>query len=379
MASSTPTSSYNAAFAAVPKPNAAPNKSLVPTSDRIGKFSGLTLFNAMTMGAEASASPGHPYQNPNAKGTGTTGPGIANPPVFPGTYGGIPKGYTHGGQKDNHALYGQPNRIGLLRGLDSFNNFYTLYFMFNPNEIEVSFDINQQSIPANYIYGDSIQGAGNTTTSNSGQSALNNNFFPNLVNAVNVSWSLIFDRTYDLAFNNANTNQRGVLDDVGILYNLMGAFTNSGAVPMSTPVEVVFAQNGSGQLWGFTGFISAVDITYGIFRYNMVPSRCEIDLTMTAVAVAPSVPAAAGSGSTTTTTTTKKKQPAKSTTGPISSFTFKTQGSTSAVAQAKAEQQILAAQGYKSTIVPVNKTTTKLVLSSGPGSPAGPAGPASPT
>jgi hypothetical protein len=55
---------------------------------------------------------------------------------------------------------------------------------------------------------------------------------------------------------------------------------------------VAFAQESSGQLWGFTGWIIGVDITYGIFRHDMIPSRAEVDITMLTSYVPHQVPPA---------------------------------------------------------------------------------------
>jgi hypothetical protein len=73
----------------------------------------------------------------------------------------------------------------------------------------------------------------------------------------------------------------------------MGTFESAGAVPISTPCQVVFGQTSSGQLWGFTGFITSGNITYGVFRHNMIPSRAQIDIQMTTTYVAPQTPASA--------------------------------------------------------------------------------------
>jgi hypothetical protein len=238
---------------------------------------------------------------------------------------GMTAGY---GINDNHydnwpvdstgKIYGkwplQPLRIGLLRnipgslppppGSTSFNGTYTLYFMFNPNQITSQFALNMSQAAPLYLYG---AGGGNGNSSadtvaqlqSQGQSATAT--VPNLANSQSIGFSLFFDRSYDMLYGAGNignpSDDRGVLKDVAALYNLMGTFLSGAAVPVSTPCEVVFGQNGAGQLWGFTGYISNVSITYGIFRHDMIPSRCEVDLTMTTTYVASQVPGSTGGSS----------------------------------------------------------------------------------
>lgn len=270
----------NAAFAPVPKPVTSTIPNLVPINNRLGttfpKNKQLTLANGMTAGY--GDQDGH----------------TDNPPAYQGTYGGNPKWPI--------------KRIGVMRNANNSlpgNKKYSLYFIFNPNEITTSFTTNMTAIPAVYLYGpNTATFAGSGEGGTGGQSASLST--PNVMNSQTVSWSLIFDRTYDMLYGvgpNLGVQSRGVLEDVAALYNLMGTFASQGAVPMSTPVEVIFGQNDTssayGQLWGFTGYISSVNITYGIFKYNMIPSRCEVDISMTAVYVAPGVPGNGGNSSTT--------------------------------------------------------------------------------
>lgn len=184
-----------------------------------------------------------------------------NPKPHEWTYGGGPKW--------------QPARAGVMRNLrGTLKRQYSLYFIFNPNEITASFVYNYNNLPTTYSVGNESQfGA------------------PNYTNAQSVSWSLLFDRTYDMMYGKHPDRNRGVLRDVAALYLLLGAFENSGGVPISPPLQVIFGQTDTGQLWGFTGFITALEIDFGIFRYDMIPSRCEVDLTMTAIQVAQKTPA----------------------------------------------------------------------------------------
>jgi hypothetical protein len=251
-----PASDFNAAFSNVPN-LAAPYA--------LGDISGLTLANGMTAGYGVPSAPG-----------GLPGD-TANPPMAFGAYGGNPKWNIQ--------------RIGVLRNVpgtlpSAGAGFYSLYFYFNPNQINVSFTMNGQSTPPIYLYG-----AGNNGLSLGGSSSSIASQVPNLTNSQTVAWSLIFDRTYDFFRDQDPELDRGVLKDVAALYNLMGTFESAAAVPVSTPVQVVFGMTRDGQLWGFTGYISMVNITYGIFRRNMIPSRCEVDLQLTAIYVSSQVPA----------------------------------------------------------------------------------------
>lgn len=187
-----------------------------------------------------------------------------NPKAFRGTYGGNPDL--------------QPLRVGILRSVPGLVTSkggkiqtYAMYFIFNPTEIVASFVTNVNNIPPQYVYGGSGTGALPKV--------------PNVTNAQTVSWSLIFDRTYDMLYGG---DARGVLADVAALYSLMGSFESTSGVPMATLCQVVFGKAGT-HIWGFTGFISSATITYGIFRKNMMPARCQVDLQMTTVYVSDQV------------------------------------------------------------------------------------------
>lgn len=215
-------------------------------------------------------------------GYGDNDGNVSNPPAWPGSYGGNPAT--------------APQRIGVLRNIAGSvgqgNQVFSLYFIFNPNQIVVNFATNPGQIPPSYLYNNSAQT--DIADANSGTGA-SPTTVPNFTNSQTVSWSLIFDRTYDMLFDANPDENRGVLKDMAALYNLMGSFDGQAGVPVSTPCQVVFAETASGQLWGFTGFISVATITYGIFRHNMIPSRVEIDLQMTTVytaAVQPTLPSA---------------------------------------------------------------------------------------
>lgn len=221
-------------------------------------------------------------------------------------YGGNPTG------KPGTTPYGNVTRVGFIRNVTSLsggnvntgnqdqNGLYTLYFMFNPNQISVNWATNPSQGSPLYLYGQDLSSSVQAATT-----PADNVTVPNYASSQTIGWSLFFDRTYDMMYG-ANTQSgtagrpdwdRGVLKDVAALYNLMGTFvagSTGAAVPFSTPCEVVFGQNGAGQLFGFTGYISSLQITYGIFRHDMIPSRAEVDITLTATYVSNQVPPAGG-------------------------------------------------------------------------------------
>ena len=194
----------------------------------------------------------------------------------------------------------QPLRVGFMRNTISLSGAagapnnpsgqYTLYFMYNPNQITIQWQTNPGAAAPTFLYGDTSAGsdAYQTAFTNAGGTAFPS-VVPALAGAQTVGWSLYFDRTYDMMYGNspgANPqDDRGVLKDVAALYNLMGTFISQAATPVSAPVEVVFGQNADGQLFGFTGYLSQMTITYGIFRHDMIPSQCEVDLTLMATYV----------------------------------------------------------------------------------------------
>lgn len=250
----------------------------------------LTLANGMTAGLGAGSLFGvTQYSNPPLPMTAFQGAAV-NP------YGGDPNWPVQ--------------RVGVMRNipgsLPNPGEVNYLYFIYNPNQIVASFQTNLSSVPPAYLYGTSsvqnVNAAQDTTGGQLSNLGSSGSSVPNLTSSQTVSWSLIFDRTYDMMYDQRPNENRGVLKDTAALYSLMGTFESSGAVPISTPVQCVFGMTASGQLWGFTGYISSVNITYGIFRHNMIPSRCEIDLQMICTYVAAQAPAGAGANAATNVT-----------------------------------------------------------------------------
>lgn len=223
-----------------------------PTTGRITtETSPLTLMNGMTAGY--------------GDGDGN----ITNPVPARGEIGRVPKGR-------NILRSGVMRTVGPVATSGGKKAQFSMYFMFNPNQIITSFGFDPSVYPSNATYAQI-----------DGQIPVP---IPGAANNQSVSWSLLFDRTYDMFKDPKN---RGTLRDIAALYNILGAFTNAG-IPMVNSVEVIFGRTETGQIWGFTGYLSAITITHGIFRYNMIPVRTEVDLTLTAYYV--NSQAAAGNG-----------------------------------------------------------------------------------
>ena len=231
------------------------------TLSQLNKLNSFNLAQGMTAG--------YGYQDGN----------YANPPYnwSHNAYGGFPEW--------------QPARQGLMRNIASAGaQQYNMFFLYNPNNISVSFKVNPNIMPGVITYGQQSPGNQNGVQ----------NQTANLVTGQVVEWKLTFDRTYDMMYGSNPSANRGVLKDVAALYNILGTFQDSGT-PTSSPIEVIFGQNNynsgsagsdtsvsanSGAVWGFTGFITDISVEYGIFKYNMMPSRCDIDLTMQCIYVA---------------------------------------------------------------------------------------------
>jgi len=244
-------------------------------SHSVDNVNGMTLASGMTagVGPEQQSNPRLGYNTPYARNSGN--PAFA--PLRIGvmrSYPGIlpmPNGHMISGQQTG-PTEGAPASTNT--GLTS--NSYYLFFLWNPNQIQVSMSMDPTQLPP-------IQLAGSIPLA------------PNSLTGQSVSWSLIFDRTYDIAYSPNPEQNRGVLRDVAALYNLVGTFQSDGSTPYLVPVEVVFGRT-SDAVWGFTGYITSFDITYGIFKHNMIPARCEVQITMLARYIPQSIPAGTQKG-----------------------------------------------------------------------------------
>ena len=170
---------------------------------------------------------------------------------------------------------------------------YRVNFLYNPATIYESrlLDLNNQVLPSY---------ARNPADPSNYNTALN----------TTVEFSLLFDRTFELWDSNYIGTQAGtygVRVDVEAFYNLLGinqsqvtsqhsligvtngvpqygtsSSTVQGSMQMTT-VNIYFGQSARSVLQ-YYGFINEIDITYSHFTLDMVPSRCEVDVTFTVMA-----------------------------------------------------------------------------------------------
>jgi hypothetical protein len=247
-----------------------------------------TYLNSVSLAGNMTAG----YGTVDSKGV-TSNPPFDNPSA-------VANGSIYGG---NPAW--APNRVGMMRNVPGTvpglgpGGYGTMYFQYNPNQIGVSFNLNQTSLPPAFLYGTG-SATGDTynnldpSKQNLDNTATDAKPIPNLTQGQSVSWSLLFDRTYDMLYSPDPGANRGALKDIAALYSLMGTFETAGAVPVSTPIQVIFGVTDRGNIWGFTGFITGVNISYGLFRYDMIPSKAEVDITMMTSYVGPVTPPGGG-------------------------------------------------------------------------------------
>jgi hypothetical protein len=263
----TATSAGNPATGQVPANTPPPLGSAAVSSTSVTSIEQLTLANGMTagIGLEQLANPILGYNNAGATQAGpyfrSTGQG--GPPLRVGVMRSMPGILPMGPLQNSFQGSGAPTSLAqadpFLFGSQAS---YYLFFLYNPNQITASWSIDPTNLPP---------------LSTAGQPLA-----PNIAVGQTVSWSLVFDRTYDIFYDPNPQNNRGVLSDVAALYNVMGVFESGGQTPYLVPVQVVFGKTDSGALWGFQGYIVGATITYGIFKHNMIPARCEVDLQMMA-------------------------------------------------------------------------------------------------
>lgn len=162
---------------------------------------------------------------------------------------------------------------------DTTNVQYRVNFLYNPSTISESrtLDLNNQALPQIARKQD-----------DPGQYATG-------MNAA-VSFSLLFDRTYELhdsQYQGTIQGIYGVRSDVEAFFNLcginqptpqttlLGGTNNSYIIqgPMKiNDAMLYFGTNSRGAL-SYYGYINELDITYTHFSAKMVPSRCAVDVT----------------------------------------------------------------------------------------------------
>lgn len=170
----------------------------------------------------------------------------------------------------------------------------TFNFMYNPQSIAANFSIENTSTQASMLF--NAPGASSVIAVPLSQG---------------VTWTLYFDRTYEVNYNKPNNTPNdpaviGVHADViqmmqftGMLSNMSsGASTtsktplaNKGGMMVNIFSWVYFGQNVNQQghapnnnvaaenRLGYYGFVSGWDVNYTAFTQNMVPYRCQMDVT----------------------------------------------------------------------------------------------------
>jgi hypothetical protein len=162
--------------------------------------------------------------------------------------------------------------------------YYVLNFLYNPTTVSASHSLDNALITG--------QGKNplDTTT-------------PNVPLAQEVSFSLLFDRTYELwdaTYANSEVGQRGVMMDVLALYRMVqitappsvdaDGTVHSGVVsPSNSPA--FFRPRGPmlqtplrcniGDPLSYYGYIDTINITYTHWSHAMIPMRCQVDIDFT--------------------------------------------------------------------------------------------------
>lgn len=185
--------------------------------------------------------------------------------------------YIKGGY-GNHP-YSRSVRRGYMTTPPSRKPKIILNFMYNPNEINFAYDVNESLL---------------AQETQDQENPLGSPQIPLLVGGASVSFVLLFDRTMEAAGGGKSPNAYdpaaiGVLADLAVFEKLVGADFNNGQL-ISTPAEVKFSSGttgAGGPLLGFTGYIIAAGVTMTQFTQNMVPTRCELSVRMRKVFVPP--------------------------------------------------------------------------------------------
>jgi hypothetical protein len=178
--------------------------------------------------------------------------------------------------KDSYAILG-PRKPQLLRGrmglwkpewntLPGASKKYvrSLDFLYNPSEISHSFEFDQSAVP--------------------GPSRNDQDLGRNLMTGQTINWSLLFNRTYEVAYNgvrggdNADGTTSGVLADTKALEYMLG--TPDGQGTQAVEVVVVFGATPGGKPWAFFGWIIQASISYLMFSHRMIPTVAKVDLSL---------------------------------------------------------------------------------------------------
>ena len=157
---------------------------------------------------------------------------------------------------------------------------YAVRFLYNPSNITHSLAVSSDVVPQYKL--DPAGAAAVALGTGSGS----------------LAFRLLFDRTYEIAYGPSSSSPQdlrkvGVYADIAYLERVMGvvssqtdAFGHQIFQPaQAVPVNFLFG-GGYGIAGGvvglkYTGYIDSADITYTQFSENMVPQRCEVDISAT--------------------------------------------------------------------------------------------------
>lgn len=162
-----------------------------------------------------------------------------------------------------------PKRIkrGMMRS--TVGETVTFQFMYNPPEVNYSYDINEGMLSADALAQDpaGLQGV------------------PNLVGGSSISFMLYFDRSIEVAAGRRmggpsnRPGDIGVMHDLAVYERLVGE-VGSGTV-VSQPVKVYFTRGPkAGPGLNFRGLITGTHIVFKQFSQEMIPTRMEMAITM---------------------------------------------------------------------------------------------------
>lgn len=215
----------------------------------------------------------------------------------------VSQGY--GGTRDSTLYRGALVAKDLMDGVR-----YKVNFLYNPSTISEarSLDINNPTLPPDK------RNVGDTGDYQTGL-------------ATTISFSLLFDRTYELwdkAYQGTDVGTYGVQVDTNAFYNITG-INRAQVVPgvrggreqnlivqgpmFANPLNLYFGYGSPGSL-SYFGYISGLSITYTHFSQQMVPSRCAIGVNF--ILLTETYGAATTTDTSTTTTPTPSPSPGPS-------------------------------------------------------------------
>lgn len=176
--------------------------------------------------------------------------------------------------KDSYALLGKNRKPQLLRGRMGLWRPETLSlpgtgdkklvrsvnFLYNPSEIQHSFEFDTSAVP--------------------GPSRSSDDLGKNLMTGQSLNWTLLFNRTYEVGYHTgpADDLESGVLADTKALEYMLG--TPDGQGTQAVEVVVVFGATPGGRPWAFFGWIIQANISYLMFSHRMIPTVAKVDLTL---------------------------------------------------------------------------------------------------